>query len=156
MSFLLLQFFVLIWVFLVPDQTQVSCITGRFFTSWATREFFPNTRFTYCSEIDFSVCWKTLELVKNGHVIFLYPELIPVAKNSHYFPSHQLPFFCKSAPTHSRNSGHLTTLSPDTWRVRWTLNTRPFMLILDSVLQRFQSRMWDWVSKVVLVTGILI
>ena len=60
------------------------------------------------------MCWKTLELVKNGHVIFLYPELIPVAKNSHYFPSHQLPFFCKSAPTHSRNSGHLTTLSPDT------------------------------------------
>ena len=148
--------FVLIWLFLVRDQTQVSCIAGRFLTSWATREFFPSTRFT-CSEIDFSVCWKTLELVKNGHVIFLYPEWIPLAKNLHYFPSHQSPppLFCKSTPRHSRNSVHLTTLSPDTWRVRWTLNTCPFMLILDSVLQRFQSRMWDWVSKVVLATGIL-
>ena len=34
------------WIFLTRNQTRISCIVGRFFTSWATREASRNTSAT--------------------------------------------------------------------------------------------------------------
>ena len=36
------------WIFLTQESNWVSCIAGRFFTRWATRESLWDSNYTYC------------------------------------------------------------------------------------------------------------
>ena len=58
------------------DRTQVSCITGRFFTSWATRDIFKNLPLIllswegYCSWMAFENVWDKQRSHKDRRVLF--------------------------------------------------------------------------------------